>query len=504
MRRIREVLRLKFQLGLNDSQVASSAGIARATVQDYLRRIAATGLDHEQLIALGDEALEQRLFPPRERRNTARPLPDWETIERELRGRGVTLRLLWLEYFAGQTNGYQYTQFLQHFRAWQQTSRPPVMRQVHRAGEALEVDYAGMTLTVIDMGEPREAQIFVACLPCSQLIYAEASWTQGHEDWLGAHVRALGCIGGCPEKLIPDNLKSGVTDPSYYDPVLNRSYHELARHYDIAIVPARVRRPRDKSSVESGVKQVERWVLAPLRHRRFFSLDEANVAITEQIEAFNNRPFSPPREGSRRSLFEAIERAALKSLPTEPFIIGQWLTARANIDYHIVVDRHFYSVPYRLVHTKVDVFLTATAVSVFAKGERVASHARSFLPVKHTTVAEHMPPAHQAMARRAPDRLRQDAAALGVAIGAYVDRLLGAREHPEQGIRACLGVLRLARSYGQARLELACERALAAGALSSRYIEQLLKADRRQPFLDAPRDDGLGEHINVRGSTYYN
>jgi transposase len=504
MRRIREVLRLKFQLGLNDTQVASGAGIARATVQDYLRRITASGMNHEQLLALGDAALEQRLFPPREQRDTTRPLPDWESIERELRGRGVTLRLLWLEYLAGHRGGYQYTQFLRHFRAWQQASRPPVMRQVHRAGETLQVDYAGMRLSVLDMGAAREAQIFVACLPCSQLVYAEASWSQGHEDWLGAHVRALAYIGGCTEKLVPDNLKSGVTDPSYYDPVLNRSYHELARHYGIAIVPARVRRPRDKAAAEGAVKQVERWVLAPLRHRRFFSLDEANVAITEQLEAFNNRPFSPPREGSRRSLFEVIERHALKPLPAEPFIIGQWLTARANLDYHIVVDRHFYSVPYRLVHSKVDVFLTTTAVSVFAAGERVASHVRSFLPAKHTTLAEHMPPAHQAMARRTPDRLRQDAVALGPAIGAYVERLLSAREHPEQGIRACLGVLRLAKSYGPARLELACERALAAGALSSRYVEQLLKADRRQPFLDQHPDEGLGVHRNVRGSSYYN
>jgi transposase len=503
MRRIREVLRLKFQLGLSDTQVALGARIARATVQEYLRRIATTGLDPEQLLALDDKTLDQRLFPPRESRDTARPLPDWEAIERELRGRGVTLRLLWLEYLDGQTGGYQYTQFLRHFRAWQQASRPPVMRQMHRAGAALEVDYAGMTLTVMDMGQSREAQVFVACLPCSQLIYAEASWTQGHEDWLGAHVRALTWIGGCPETLVPDNLKSGVTGASYHDPVLNRSYHELARHYVIAIVPARVRRPRDKSSVESAVNQVERWVLAPLRHRRLFSLEEANAAILQQVEAFNNRPFSPPREGSRRSLFEAIERVALKPLPAEPFAIGQWLTARVNIDYHIVADQHFYSVPHRLVQAKVDVFLTATAVSVFANGERVASHARSFRAAAHTTIAEHMPPAHQAMARRTPDRLRQDAAALGIAIGAYVDRLLNAREHPEQGIRACLGVLRQARTYGAARLELACERALAAGVLSSRYVEQLLKADRRQPFLEVPPDEGLGEHANVRGSTYY-
>ena len=504
MRRIREVLRLKFQLGLNDTQVASGAGVPRTTVQDYLQRIAACGMTHGELLVLDDVALEQRLFPPREPRDTTRPLPDWESIERELRGRGVTLQLLWLEYLAGNRGGYQYTQFLRHFRAWQAASRPPVMRQVHRAGETLEVDYAGMSLGVLDMGTPRQAQIFVACLPCSQLIYAEASWTQSHTDWLGAHVRALAFIGGLPEKLVPDNLKSGVTDPSYYDPVLNRSYHELARHYGIAIVPARVRRPRDKAAAEGAVNQVERWVLAPLRHRRFFSLDEANEAIMERLEFVNNRPFSPPREGSRRSLFEAIERMALKPLPAEPFVIGQWLTARVNIDYHIAVDWHFYSVPYRLVHTKVDVFLTATAVSVFAGGERVASHVRSSLRAKHTTLPEHMPPAHQAMTQRTPDRMRQDAAAFGVAVGAYVERLLSARDHPEQGIRACLGVLRLAKAYGPARLELACERALAAGALSSRYVEQLLRADQRQPFLDQHPDEGLGVHRNVRGSSYYN
>jgi transposase len=256
-----------------------------------------------------------------------------------------------------------------------------------RAGAALEVDYAGMTLLVVDMGMPREAQIFVACLPSSQLIYAEAGWTQGHEDWLGAHVRALAWIGGCPEMLIPDNLKSGVTEACYHDPVVNRSYHKLARHYGMAVVPARVRRPRDKSSVESSVNQVERWVLAPLRNRQLFSLDEANVAILERVEAFNNRPFSPPRLGSRRSLFETIERAALKPLPVAAFVIGQWLAARVNTVYHIVVDQHYYSVPYRMLQSKVDVFLSATAVSVFSKGERVASHARSFRPAEHTTLS---------------------------------------------------------------------------------------------------------------------
>jgi transposase len=504
MRRIKEVLRLKQVLGLSDAAVARGARIARSTVKQYLDRAAAAGLSWETAEGLSEEELDRRLFAAGDRRDIDRALPDWEVVEKELRGRGVTLRLLWLEYLARHPEGYRYTQFCGHFHAWQRRARPPTMRRVHRAGEALEVDWAGMTLAVIDAGVAREAQVFVACLPCSDLIYAEAAWTQRQEDWLGAHVRAFGYLGGCPEKLVPDNTKTGVSEANYWDPVLNRSYQELARHYGVAIVPARVRRPRDKPTVENAVRLVERWVLAPLRHRPLFSLAEANAALAEKVEEFNDRPFAPPREGSRRSLFEAIERSKLKPLPAEPFVIGQWLTARVNIDYHIAVDGHFYSVPYRLLQQRVDVFLTAMAVAVFHRGERVASHPRSAAKAHHTTLSEHMPPAHQAMARRTPDRLRAEAAALGPAIGAYVDRLLGAREHPEQGVRACLGVLRLAGVYGRVRLELACERALAAGIASSRYVERLLKADRLRPFLDGGADQSLGAHANLRGPTYYN
>jgi transposase len=417
MRRIKEVLRLKEGLGLSDTAVSRSVRIARSTVKEYLDRAAAAGLNWETVAELSEEELDRRLFAAVDTRHWDRPLPDWEAVEKELRGRGVTLRLLWLEYLSRHPEGYRYTQFCAHFHAWQRHSRPPTMRRQHRAGEALEVDYAGMTLSVIDKGVVRQAQVFVACLPCSDLTYAEASWTQGHEDWLGAHVRAFAYIGGCPKKVIPDNLKTGVTDANYWDPVLNRSYHALGRHHNVAIVPARVRKPRDKPSAENAVRLVEMWVLAPLRHRQFFSLAEANAALAEKIEEWNNRPFAPPREGSRRSLFEAIERDKLKPLPAAPFVVGQWLVARVNIDYHVAVDGHFYSVPYRLVHRRLDVFLTATAVAIFHQGERVASHPRSAAKAHHTTTSEHMPPAHQAMAKRTPDKLRTEAAALGLAIG---------------------------------------------------------------------------------------
>jgi transposase len=504
MRRIKEVLRLKQVLGLSDAAISRSARIARSTVKEYLDRAARAGLSWAVAEGLSEEEVERRLFATTEVRDRDRPVPDWEGVEQELRGRGVTLRLLWLEYLSRHPEGWRYTQFCEHFHAWQRRARPPRMRQLHRAGAALEVDWAGMTLPVIDAGVAREAQVFVACLPCSDLIYAEATWTQGQEDWLTAHVRAFAYIGGCPEKLIPDNTKTGVSEANYWDPVLNRSYHALARHYEVAIVPARVRKPRDKATVENAVRLVEMWVLAPLRHRQLFSLGEANAALAERVEDFNNRPFAPPRRGSRRSLFEAIERSKLKPLPAEPFVVGQWRVARVNIDYHIAVDGHFYSVPYRLVQQKLDVFVTATTVAVFHRGERVASHRRSAATAQHTTLAEHMPPAHRAMAQRTPDRLRAEAAALGLAIGTYVDRLLDAREHPEQGVRACLGVLRLAGAYGKQRLALACERALAAGVLSPRYVERLLKADRRRPFLDGGVEANLGEHANLRGSAYYN
>ncbi len=304
----------------------------------------------------------------------------------------MTLRLLWLEYLGRHPEGYRYTQFCEHFHARQRRSRPPTMRQMRRAGAALEVDWAGMTLEVIDAGVARAAQVFVACLPCSDLIHAEARSSQGREDWLAAHVGAFAYIGGCQEKLVPDNTKTGVTDANYWDPVLNRSYHALARHYGVAIVPARVRKPRDKPTAENAVRLVEMWVLAPLRHRQLFSLAEANAALAEKVEELNNRPFAPPREGSRRTLFEAIERGKLNPLPAGPFVIGQWLVARVNIDYHIAVDEHFYSVPYRLVQQRVNVSPTATAVAVFHQGERVASHRRSAAKAHHTTLPEHMPP----------------------------------------------------------------------------------------------------------------
>ena len=503
MRRIREVLRLQVELGGNASAIAAGVGQARSTVRRYLQRAAAAGIDAGAAGTMSDAALEAALFPPASS-DERRAVPDWAAVDQELRRhKHVTRKLLWLEYRGAQPDGYGLSQFNLLLSAWQKASgRGLSMRQVHHAGEALQVDYAGDTISVMDGGTARPAQLFVACLPCSGLIYAEASWTQGQEDWLAAHVRLFAFLGGVPAKLVTDNLKVGVTHASYYDPVINASYAALIKHYGTAVVPARVRKPRDKPAVENGVLQACRWLLAPLRHRQFFSLAELNQALAPLLAELNDKQQAPPREGSRRSLFETVERAALKPLPLEPYVIGRWhVAATVNVDYHVAVERNFYSVPFALARKRVDVFVTPTGVQIFHRGERVASHVRLTARNQWATLPAHMPPAHSAVASQTPDWVRAEAAKVGVATAEYVERLLAGRDHVQQGVRSCLGILRLARRHPAGQVDAACRRALAAGACSSGFVEQLLKSGR--PIADAIADDGAGPHGNVRGPGYY-
>jgi transposase len=508
MRKVKEVLRLRYDLRLSYSQIRRSCGVSNGTLNGLLNRAAKLGLTSwEQVRDLSEDALEKTLFRRADDGQwlEQRPLPGWAEVERELRRhKHLTLKLVWGEHLQANPGGYGFSQFCALFRRWRRSQgRGVTMRQEHRPGEALQVDYAGDTVVVMDGGQAREAQIFVACLPFSGLIYAEATWTQQVGDWLGAHVRALGYLGGVPGALVPDNLKSGVSKASFFDPVLNPSYYELARHYGTAILPTRVRKPKDKAAVESAVLQVERWILAPLRHRRFFTLAELNAALVPLREALNNRPLAPPRTGTRRAVFEADERPCLRPLPADPHTIGQWELGRAvGADHHVIVDGHYYSVPSGLAHGRVDVFATATLVSLFQHGARVASHPRSPVKGGHSTALEHLPPGHRAVASRTPERMRAEAAAIGVATATYVDRLLAARRHVEQGVRAAHGVVRLAGRHGAAALEQACARALAAGVLAPRFVEGLLQAVPR-PALPEAADPGPGEHGNVRGARYY-
>jgi transposase len=505
MRKIKELLRLK-ALGQSPKAMAESLGIGQNTVRRYLRRAEKAELDWPLPPDLGDAALEALLFPPPPTAGVARPVPDWAEVQRELRRKGVTLQLLWLEYKAVHPEtGYQYTQFCEHYHRWRDRL-DPVLRQEHRAGEKTFVDYAGQTMPVVDpdTGEIREAQIFIGVLGASNLTFAEATWTQTLPDWIGSHVRMFAYVGGASAAIVPDNVRTGVTHACFYDPDINPTYQDLAVHYSTAVLPARPRHPRDKAKVESGVLVAERWILAPLRNHTFFGLAELNRALAERLKLLNDRPFQK-LEGSRRSLFEAFERHALRPLPSTPFEIAERRDARVNIDYHVDVLGHLYSVPYQLVRQPVEVRLTTTGVEIFHDGRRVAVHMRSLRKGGFTTEPAHRPKSHQEHLDWSPSRLVRWAEKTGPATAALVQHVLDSRPHPEHGYRACLGILRLSDRYGPERLEAACARALRIGGTTYRSVKSILEHGldqvplaEQQTTLQLPQD-----HPHLRGPEYY-
>ena len=507
MRRIREILRLKNECGATDRAVARSLGIARSTVALTLDRVTAAGLTWPLPETLSDHVLEALLYADGGARQGCRRRsePDWIQVHRELRRPGVTLMLLWEEYRAAQPDGYGYSRWCELYRAWE-GRLSPTMRQSHPAGERLFVDYAGQTVEVVDgrTGELRQAQVFVATLGASSYTYAEATWTQTLLDWIGAHTRALAFLGGVPAQLVPDNPKVGVDRANWYEPGLNRTYLDMAAHYGTAILPTRVRRPRDKAKVEVAVLVVERWILARLRHRRFFSLAELNEAIAGLVADLNARPMR--RLGvSRRDLFLELDLPALKPLPESVYDYAEWRLRRVSLDYHVDIDGHYYSVPYRLIGSQVEARLTARTVELFHKGERVAVHLRGTGRGRHTTLPEHMPSSHRRHAEWTIERIERTAARIGPSTAGLVAAILTSRPHPEQGYRACLGILRLERQYGAERLEAACDRGLDIGARSYGSIQSILKngLDRRPRRPSSQAELLLPDHPNLRGPRYY-
>jgi transposase len=505
MRRVREILRLKHG-GASDRQIARSLSLARSTVAVTLERVGAVGLRWPLPTTLTDRVLEAMLYAGHGSQQGARRKaePDWAYVHHELRRPGVTLMLLWEEYRQREPDGYQYSRWCELYRAWE-GRLSPTMRQAHPAGERMFVDYAGQTVDLIDgrTGEVRPAQIFVAAMGASNYTYAEATATQSLPDWIGAHVRALAFMGGVPAQLVPDNPKVGVDRANWYEPGLNRTYLDLATHYRTAILPTRTRKPRDKAKVEVAVLVVERWILARLRNRRFFSLAELNRAIWELVADLNARPMR--RLGvSRRDLFLELDQPALKKLPAEPYQYAEWRARRVGLDYHVDIDGHYYSVPHRLIREQLDARITAHTIELFRKGERVAVHLRGTGRGRHTTIAEHMPSSHRRYAEWTIERIGREAAAIGPSTAKLAALILESRPHPEQGYRACLGILRLARQYGAARLEAACDRGLDIGARSYSSIQSILKhgLDRR-PAKPARQGELLPDHPNIRGSRYY-
>ncbi len=505
MRQIREVLRQKWGLGLSNRQTGRSCGISRPTVAEYLRRANAAGLSWPLPVEIDDAELERKLFPPAMAIPSAqRTVPDWSVVNQEFRRKGVTLALLWDEYRAANPMGFQYSWFCEHYRRWL-GKVDVVMRQTHRAGEKLFVDYAGQTVPVIDpkTGEVVDAQIFVAVLGASNYTYAEATWTQGLPDWIGSHVRAFKYLGSLPEIVVPDNLKSGVHLAHRYEPELNRTYEEMGQHYGVAIIPTRSAKPRDKAKVENGVLVVERWILARLRNRQFFSLVELNAAIAELLEVLNNRPFKK-LPGTRKSLFDSLDRPAMQPLPASAYEYAEWKKVRVNIDYHVAIDKHYYSVPYQLVKQQLEARVTSNTVELLHKGKRVASHRRSYQPGRHTTVNAHMPKAHREYAEWTPERLVRWAAETGPATAKLVEAILSSRPHPQHGFRACLGIMRLGKHYSTPRLEAASRRALVIGSCSYKSVESILKNGLdRKPLPPTTIDTPAIEHDNLRGSDYY-
>jgi transposase len=505
MRKIKEVLRLKFDNKLSKRQIAQSCSIAHSTVSEYLRRFRRASLNWPLPEEIDDNQLEQLLFPrPQIGSPHRRPQPDWAYIHQELRRKGVTLMLLWQEYKELYPNGYQTSQFCHLYRQWAK-QLDPVMRQEHRAGEKMFVDYAGMTVAVFDMqsAKMRDAQIFVAVLGASNYTYAEATWTQTLPDWIASHTRAFNYFGGVAQVVVPDNLKAGVSKACFYEPNINPTYLDMANHYGTVVIPTRVRRPKDKAKVEVGVQIVERWILARLRDRQFFSLPQLNRAIADLLPELNGKPFQK-MPGSRQSMFESIDRPALKPLPAQTYQYAQWKKATVNVDYHVEVARHYYSVPHTLIKKRIDVRITDTTVECFYKGKRVASHIRSHHKARHSTVKEHMPKSHQKWAQWTPDRFTRWAAKIGPHTARMIERILNSRPHPQQGFRSCLGILRLAKNFGDARLEAACRRALSIGGTSYRSVESILKHNLDQkPLADQPDNDTSVEHGNIRGAQYY-
>lgn len=506
MRKIREALRLCLAEGLSPRQAGIATGLPRTTVRRYVERAAEAGLGWPLPPDLDDRALEEQLFGRAAPAPAVvgRPVPDWALVHRELRRKSVTLALLWTEYRSACPDGFGYTWFTEHYGAWA-GRLDVVLRQDHRAGEKLFLDFAGQTIPITDplTGEITAAQLFVAVFGASNYTYAEALPSQAEVHWTAAHVRAFEFFGAAPAILVPDNLKAGVIKPHRYEPILNRSYAELAAHYGCAILPARPKKPRDKAKVESGVLVAERWIAAALRNRTFFSIAEANAAIRERVTWLNNRPFKK-LEGCRASLFAELDRPALRPLPAIPYEYATWKTAKVSIDYHVDVDRHYYSVPYTLVGEQSDVRASARTVEIFVRGRRVASHLRSAAVGRHTTTSAHMPESHRRHLEWTPSRLVAWGEQTGPATGALVAAILASRPHPEQGFRSCLGIFRLGRRHGPERMEAACARALAVGALSYRSIDSILRAGLDRASLPEPAPvRATRDHPNVRGPGYY-
>lgn len=504
MRKLSEVLRLSLEQKQSVRRIARSCCLARSTVADYLGRARAAELGWPLPDGMDEERLNALLFPIREGVDATRSQPDMVYIRNELRSQHVTLQLLWEEYRSHTPEGYSYSQYCQLYRNWL-GKQAVSLRQEHRAGEKLFVDYAGDTIPIHDprTGTVTRGHLFVAVLGCSNYTYAEVTPAEQLPDWIGAQVRTLEFIGGVPLVVVPDNTKTAVKSPCRYDPDINLTYQDLAEHYGFAVIPARRRKPKDKAKVECGVLIAERWILAALRHHVFFSIGEANAAVARLLTRLNDHLFKK-LPGCRREVFERMDRPALKLLPGRRYELAEWKTVSVNVDYHVEIDGHYYSVPYGLIKQRVSARFTRSSVEIFHKSRRVAVHARSNAKGHHTTLAEHRPPAHQKYLEWTPERIASWAGTIGPNCSAAARQIMASRPLPEHGYRPCIGLIRLGRRYGNERVDRACGKALKLNIVGYRHIENLLKNGRDQiPLAEEQAAPTVAAHDNVRGAGYY-
>jgi transposase len=500
MRKIREILRLHFECTLNFVQIGKSCGLSRIAARDCINRFKGSGLPWPT--DLDDKSLEIQLYKkPNLFRKDHSTLPEWKEVHKELRRKGVTRYLLWQEYKERDPQGLEFSSFCNLYRRWNKTSDLS-MRQTHVAGEKLFVDYAGPTVPIInrDTGEIKEASIFVAVLGASNYTYAEASFSQELPHWITSHVNAFNFFGGVPQIVIPDNLKSGVSKSCRYEPDINRSYNDMALHYGVAVIPARPYKAKDKSKAEVGVQIVERWILAALRDRSFFSLAELNREIRRLLEKLNLKSFQKI-EGTRKSLFEELDKPSLKPLPINPYQYAEYKLAKVNVDYHIEYDGHYYSVPYKYVGEHVYLRITASTIEVLCDNKRIASHRLSVRKRAHTTIKEHMPKSHQKYIEWNPERILNWAKTIGPSTGELAKCIMSSRAHPQQGFRSCFGVLRLGESFGKDRLENACKRALSIKSYSYKSVKSILDngLDTQPLPQETQKTFTFIDHENLRG-----
>ena len=505
MRKITEVLRLSQEQKLSFRAIARSCSLARSTVADYMGRARVAGLTWPLPEGMDEEKLEVLLFPVKEvGGNPERPPPDMAYIHSELKRKHVTLQLLWEEYRSREPKGYSYSHYCQYYREW--AGKLAVsLRQEHRAGDKLFVDYAGDTIPIQNpqTGQITFGHLFVAVMGCSNYTYAEITPTEQLPDWISAQVHALEFLGGVPQVVVPDNTKVAVTSPCRYDPDINRTYQDLAEHYGFAVLPARIKRPKDKAKVEAGVLIAERWILAALRNHTFFSIGEANAAVKPLLQRLNEHPFKK-LPGNRQESFERLDRPVLKPLPTQRYEFAQWKKVGVNIDYHVEIDGHYYSAPYTLIHQELMARYTSRTVELFHKSRRVAVHVRSYAKGHHTTLEEHRPPAHRAYLAWTPERVLRWAGTIGPNCGEVAQRIMNSRSIPEHGFRPCQGLIRLGNSYGNQRVDQACRRALKLNIVGYKHIASMLKTGRDKiPLADDEPVYPIITHDNVRGAQYY-